>query len=191
MTPTETHEYTLSQSRERLARAISKFERLARDAAETIAGLRHEKAGAEKRLADLTALFSQERSNFEQRAALVDSVKTESEERAKSSEQLNTRLEEQERLMNEQLQTISQLESALETSSRELKERAELEAAWKSEMEEWTGKVARLEEATRKNPQRARHHEGADVRPRAAGCPVRLAPDTRRNAKGPRRQSTH
>jgi chromosome segregation ATPase len=145
MTPVESQETTLTLSRERLARAISKFERLARDAGETITALRQEKQGLDRRLADLTKLVEQERSNFKQKTALLTSFNLETEERAKTAEDLNRRLTEQEGLMTEQLETITRLESQLEQSSREFSKRDVLEAAGNQEMEEWRAKVSQLE----------------------------------------------
>ena len=78
MTPDESHEVTqsvmLSASREQLARALARLERLTRDAVETIAHQRQEKQQLERRLADLTKLVEQERSNFQQRESLLTSV---------------------------------------------------------------------------------------------------------------------
>ncbi len=145
MTPAESREITLSLSRERLARAITKFERVSRDAVETISGLRQEKLGLEKRLSDLSKLFDQERSNFEQRVALLSSSKSEAEERVKAFQELTARLNDQDRLMNEQLSMISQLEEELANRAGQLRDRVELEAAWKNEMEEWRSRVTQLE----------------------------------------------
>lgn len=145
MTPAESREITLSLSRERLARAIAKFERVSRDAVETISGLRQEKLVLEKQFSDLTKLYDQDRSNFEQRAALLSSVKTETEERAKSFDELTCRLDDQERLMNEQIAMIGHLEAELSDRAGQLRERSELEAAWKNEIEEWRSKVAQLQ----------------------------------------------
>ena len=138
-------EIVLSLSRERLARAVSKLDRLARDAAETIANLRQEKREIEARLADVTRLFEQERSNFAQRAALLQSVTNESEERAKSFDELNARLNDQERLLNEQLETITRLESELGEGVVQLRERQKLEEAWQNELKEWKQKVEQAE----------------------------------------------
>ena len=145
MTPSESREITLSLSRERLARALTKFERVSHDATETIVNLRQEKLVLEKRLTELTKLFDQERSNFEQRVALLTSSQTETEERAKAFDELTCRLDDQERLMNEQIEMIGRLETELEDRAGQLRERSELEIAWKREIEEWRTKVAQLE----------------------------------------------
>jgi len=145
MTPVESQETTLILSRERLARAIAKFERLARDASETISGLRQEKQGLERRLADLTKLVEQERSNFQQRAALLSSAKSETEERAKAADELNRRLMEQEGLMSQQLETIARLESQIEDNRRQFADLKEAEAESQHERSEWRTKVEQLQ----------------------------------------------
>ncbi|HZK76785.1 MAG TPA: hypothetical protein VFD13_07750 [Candidatus Kapabacteria bacterium] len=145
MTPTESREVVLGLSRERLARASSRLERVARDAAERILHLKEEKRSLERRLADLETLFAQERQNFEQRAALLASVSSESEERSKEFLSLNVRLKDQERLLNEQIETISRLESELENRSSELQNRSALESARQAELAEWKAKVVQLE----------------------------------------------
>jgi chromosome segregation ATPase len=139
------YEIVVSLSRERLARAVSKLDRLARDAAETIANLRQEKHDVEIRLADVTRMFAQERSNFEQRAALLQSVTSEADERKKSFDELNARLIDQERLLSEQLETIQRLESELGDESVQLRERQSIEQAWQSEAQEWKQKIEQLE----------------------------------------------
>jgi len=145
VTPTESREVVLGLSRERLARASSRLERVARDAAERILHLKEEKRSLERRLADLETLFAQERQNFEQRAALLASVSSESEERSKEFLSLNVRLKDQERLLNEQIETISRLESELENRSSELQNRSALESARQAELAEWKAKVVQLE----------------------------------------------
>ncbi len=150
MTPTASREIVLGLSRERLARATSRLERVARDAAERINHLKQEKAALEHRLSDLEKLFEQERQNFEQRAALLNSVTTETEERSKAFEELNARLTDQERLLSEQIETISHLEGELETRRTQLLEQQTVETAWKGELAEWQGKVEQLEDRLKK-----------------------------------------
>ncbi len=146
MTPTESREAALALSRERLARATTHLERLARDAAERIHHQKEEKRALEKRLADLETLYAQERQNFNQRASLLASVQTEAEERAKEFADLTSRLNDQDRLLNEQLQMISRLESELESRAAQLRNQTTLEAAWKAELAEWKEKVTQLED---------------------------------------------
>jgi len=150
VTPTASREIVLGLSRERLARATSRLERVARDAAERINHLKQEKAALEHRLSDLEKLFEQERQNFEQRAALLNSVTTETEERSKAFEELNARLTDQERLLSEQIETISHLEGELETRRTQLLEQQTVETAWKGELAEWQGKVEQLEDRLKK-----------------------------------------
>ncbi len=153
MTPAEPHDVTpsitlsvaLSASREHLARALARLERLTRDASETITHQRHEKQQLERRLADLSKLVEQERSNFQQRESLLTSVASETEERAKAFTELSARLNDQERLLAEQLESIGRLESEMENRAMQIREQGSVEAAWKHELEEWTGKVERLE----------------------------------------------
>src|SRR4051812_23176761 len=108
---TESHEVTLITTREQLARSIARLARLAGDAVETIAHLRQEKQQLEKRVTDLAKLTQQERSNNEQRESLIASFESEREERAKEFSELETRLNDQERLLAEQLEAISRLEN--------------------------------------------------------------------------------
>ncbi len=150
MTPTESREVVLGLSRERLARATTHLERIARDAAERIHQLKQEKQTLEQRLHDVETLFAQERQNFEQRATLLASVSSESEERAKEFTDLNKRLADQERLLNEQITTISRLEAELANSALQLKEQREYETAWQSELDEWKTKTAQLEDRVEK-----------------------------------------
>jgi chromosome segregation ATPase len=150
VTPTESREVVLGLSRERLARAMTRFERLARDAAERIHHLKQEKQALEKRLADLEALFTQERQNFEQRASLLTSVSSESDERAKAFIDLNARHADQERLLNEQSETIARLESELATRKEQLKEQASVGSTSQAELVEWKTKTAQLEDRLEK-----------------------------------------
>jgi chromosome segregation ATPase len=146
VTSTESREVVLGLSRERLARATSRFERVARDAAEHIIQLKAEKRALERRLADLETLFAQERQNFEQRAALLASVGAESEEHKKTSSDFATRLTDQERLLSEQIETIARLESELENRSSELQNQSALETTLLAELAEWRAKFAQIEE---------------------------------------------
>ncbi len=125
---------------------MTRLERTARDAAERIQHLKEEKRALEKRLSDMETLFAQERQNFDQRASLIESVKTESQERAKEFTNLSMRLNDQDRLLNEQIEIIAKLESELENRSVELQKQQKLETTWKSEVSEWKDKFAQLEE---------------------------------------------
>jgi chromosome segregation ATPase len=145
VTPTESREVVLGLSRERLARATSRFERTARDAAERINQLKQEKLALERRLHDLETLFAQERQNFEQRASVLASVASESEERAKAFTDANARLADQEQVMNEQLATITRLESELANRASQLRDQKEMELAWQAELEEWKTTATQLE----------------------------------------------
>ncbi len=146
MTPTESREVVLGLSRERLARATTRFERLARDAAERINHLRQEKQTLERRLADVESLSIQERQNFEQRISVLTSVASESEERAIAFTDLTARLANQERVLNEHVETIARMESELANKTSQLKEQQEVETLWQSELDEWKTKAAQLEE---------------------------------------------
>jgi exonuclease VII large subunit len=150
LTPTESREVVLGLSRERLARATTRFERIARDAAERIHQLKQEKQTLERRLHDLETLFAQERQNFEQRVSVLTTVASESEERTKALTDLNARMSDQERLLNEQLMTISRLEAELASRALQLKEQQELETLWQSELAESKTKTAQLEDRVEK-----------------------------------------
>lgn len=146
MTPTETRDIVLGLSRERLARASARLERVTRDAVERITLLKQEKLALERRLIDLETLFAQERQNFEQRAALLTSESAESAERAKALDNLSGKLNEQEGLLYEQIETISKLESELANRAAELGELHTAEEAWKAEIAEWKAKFQQAEE---------------------------------------------
>ncbi len=168
MTPTESREVVLGLSRERLARATSRLERIARDAAERIHHLKQEKQALERRLTDLETLFAQERHNFEQRATLLASVASETEERAEAFTDLNARLDDQERLLSEQIETISRLESELAGRAVALKEQQAVETAWQAELAESKAKTAQLEEhiekiSAEREALRAKIYEGERV----------------------------
>jgi exonuclease VII large subunit len=150
VTPTESREIVLGLSRERLARATTRFERLARDAAERIHHLKQEKQALEKRLADVESLFAQERQNSEQRVSVLESVASESEERAKAFTDLNVRHTDQERLLNEQIETINRLEAELANRGVQLKEQQEIETLWQAELTEAKAKTSQLEDRVEK-----------------------------------------
>ncbi len=184
MTPTESREVVLGLSRERLARATTRFERLARDAAERIQHLKQEKLALERRLADVQALSTQERQNFEQRVSVLTSVASESEERASAFTDLNARLADQERLLNEQNETIVRLESDIATGKEQLKEQASAGSTSQAELAEWKSKTAQLEERLEKigkerDSFRAKIFENERINAQYA---VRLTSDDRDNA---------
>lgn len=157
---------------------------MARDAAERIVQLKAEKFTLERRLTDLETLFAQERQNFDQRAALLASVTSESEERTKAFSDLNARLNDQERLLNEQIETISRLESELENRSSELRGQIATETAWQAELAEWKSKVANVEqrlEATTAERDSLRAKIYDDERMNAQFV-LHLTPDDRDNA---------
>lgn len=113
MTPSNTREVSLSLSRDRIARALSRLERLGRDAADIINDLRTEKRELETRLAELTKRFQLETSNFEQRSALLNSITAESEERNRMLESLTSQQEANEALIEELRSSIARLEQKL------------------------------------------------------------------------------
>ncbi|GEM_PF-2087000 len=150
MTPTESREVVLGLSRERLARATARLERVARDAVERIHHFKHEKQALERRLADLETLFTQERQNFEQRAALLSSMTSETTERSKAFEDLTARLNEQERLVSEQMETIAALNSELAQQTEKLREQESQGAGSRNEITEWRTKAEELERRLQK-----------------------------------------
>jgi chromosome segregation ATPase len=113
VTPTNSREVSLSLSRDRIARALSRLERLGRDAADIITDLRSEKRELETRLAELTKRFQLETSNFEQRSALLHSITAESEERNRMLESLSGQQAANESLIEELRTTIARLEQKL------------------------------------------------------------------------------
>jgi chromosome segregation ATPase len=146
LTPTESRDIVLGLSRERLARASARLERVTRDAVERIAQLKQDKLALEHRLTDLETLFAQERQNFEQRAALLTSESAESAERTKAFDELNGKLNDQESMLYEQLETISKLESELANRAAELGELHAVEEARRTEIADWKAKFEQAEE---------------------------------------------
>jgi chromosome segregation ATPase len=141
-----TREINLSLGRDRIARALSKIERLSRDAIETIAQLRTDKQELESRMSELTKRYEQERSNLEQRAALLNSVNSESEEREKSFKELSEAKARQEHTIQGQLATIAQLKADLSDRAVIMNEQLENERNLRAEAEEMRAKAASLEE---------------------------------------------
>lgn len=113
MTPTNSREVTLSLSRDRVARALARLERLSRDAADVINDLRTEKRELETRLNELTKRFQLEQNNFEQRSALLHSITSESEERGRMLESLTKQQSDNENLIEELRTSIARLEQKL------------------------------------------------------------------------------
>jgi len=146
VTPTESRDIVLGLSRERLARASSRLERVTRDAVERITQLKQDKLALERRLADLETLFAQERQNFEQRNALLTSESAESAELKKAFDELNSRLNGQEAIIYEQLETISKLESKLATATADLSKNQTAGEASIAEIAEWKAKFEQADE---------------------------------------------
>ena len=146
MTPGNTREITLNLGRERLARALSKIDRLSRDAIETITQLRLDKAELDARINDLHKRFEQERTNFEQRAILLQSVNSESEERARAFEELERAKSDQEIVIQEQLSVIATLKSELSGIGLSQNEQLEHERELRGEMEKLQAANASIEE---------------------------------------------
>jgi DNA repair exonuclease SbcCD ATPase subunit len=146
VTPTESREVVLTLSRERLARASSRLERAARDASERILHLKDEKRALEQRLKDLEHLFAQERQNFDQRASLLESLKSENEERAKTFTELQSQLQDSERLLNEQHVKVSLLEVELAERGVVLQNQQAMDQTWQAELNEWKEKTTQLEQ---------------------------------------------
>ena len=146
MTPTNSREVTLSLSRDRVARALAKLERLTRDAADTIQDLRSEKRELETRLNELTKRFQLEQGNFEQRSALLQSVTAESEERGRMLESLSAQHTANENLIEELRTTIARLEQKLNDGRSAQSDAESTKQQLLAEKATWQDKVGELNE---------------------------------------------
>ncbi len=130
MDPKNSRAITLAGAREQLARSIARLEGLARHASEVLARATKEKLELEARVLDLTARLEQERSLYDQREKLFLSDKVESKSASAQASELKREMksleakhEQQALIMEEQLTSITRLESALSASAEQLTER--------------------------------------------------------------------
>ena len=116
----------LIQSREALARAIDRFQKLSDAAKETLTVIRRENADLHKRLDELTSLVEHERTISKQNEMISQSASGEVTQLKSEIEKLKAKRDEQDAFMHEQLEAITKSKVELE---EQLKLGAEREAA--------------------------------------------------------------
>jgi chromosome segregation ATPase len=184
VTPSNSREVALSLSRDRVARALSRLERLSRDATDTIHDLRSEKREIEQRLAELTKRFQVETNNFEQRAALLQSITVESEERARMLESLTAQQDANENLIEELRSNIARLEQKLSDGRSANGEAEATRQQLLTEKSGWQDKVGELNEKLEWVTKERDHFRTllVDREREDAQWAIKLSPDEKENA---------
>lgn len=137
---------SLTKSRDRLARSIEKFERLAHDAIEHLELLREERNDFEKKLRDLQRQVEDDRANSKHNEKLYESLQDDLKSQQAEIDSLNAKRDEQEAVVREQIQTIERLETELNGLSQRLSETDSSASQRTTEVEELRTQVATLEE---------------------------------------------
>ncbi len=133
-------------SRDRLARSIEKFERLAHDAIENLELLRDERNEFEKRLLGLTRQVEDDRANSKHNEKLYESLQDDLKSQQTEIDSLQRKREDQEGILREQLQTIERLETELSQSSHNAKETAASASSKDSEVDTLKAALQALED---------------------------------------------
>lgn len=136
----------LNKSRDRLARSLERFERLAVDAVEAIDVLKSERVDLERRVHELEKRLLDEQSNGKHNEVLYASLQEDLKSQETELRQLILRREEQEVIVREQLQTIERLENELAQQARTLAEREAQDTRAVSEVQDMQQHVIELEE---------------------------------------------
>jgi chromosome segregation ATPase len=108
------------ESREDLARAIDRFQKLSAEAKETLTVIRRENGELHKRLDELTTLLEQERTNSRQNELISHSASGEVAQLKAEIDALKQKREEQDTFMHEQLEAITELKVQLESSTQQV-----------------------------------------------------------------------
>jgi peptidoglycan hydrolase CwlO-like protein len=137
---------SLTKSRDRLARSIEKFERLAHDAIEHLELLREERNEFEKKFRDLQRQVDDDRANSKHNEKLYESLQEDLKSQQTEIDSLNAKRDEQQLILREQLQTIERLETELSGVSQKLNETDSSSSQRQSEVEELRTYIATLEE---------------------------------------------
>jgi chromosome segregation ATPase len=132
----------LIQSREELARAIDRFQKLSDAAKETLTTIRRENADLHKRLEELTTLVEHERTISKQNEMISQSassevlqLKSEIESLKAASSTIKAKRDEQDAFMHDQLEVITKLKVDLESHAKLLLEQESQAAATKKEID--------------------------------------------------------
>lgn len=144
---------SLMMSRDRLARSVERFERLALDAAERLEFLNLEKQELEKKLRDYVRQADEDRANAKHNEKLYESLQDDLRSQQTEIDSLQRKREEQEALIREQLQTIDRLESELSDQSRKLADHDMNGSQRDAETQELKAYIQTLEERLTKTSQ--------------------------------------
>lgn len=144
--PSHSRSTQLTQSRERLARALQHFERLVRDASQTITTLVTERQELRGRIEELQSLLDQEKANAEQRSRLHSSAMEEAKGQGAQIEQLRTQLEEAQQAHHQLEKQLAQSEESRVSLERDAASREAAIGERNSEIENVREQLAALEE---------------------------------------------
>jgi chromosome segregation ATPase len=176
---------SLTKSRDRLARSIEKFERLAHDAIEHLDLLREERNDFEKKFKDLQRQIEDDRANSKHNEKLYESLQDDLKSQQAEIESLNAKRDEQEVILREQLQTIERLETELSGLSHKLSETDSSSSQRSGEVQELRAFITALEERlTRTGKERDEIREQLYTRERDdSQWAVKLTADEQRKAE--------
>ena len=135
----------LIQSREDLARAIDRFQKLSHTAKETLGVIRRENRDLHKRLDDLTTLLDQERSISSQNELISHSASNEVSHLKAEIAALKAKRDEQDAFMLGQLEAITESKQNLEAATALVAEKESTLALLRKELEAARHEVAVLE----------------------------------------------
>ncbi len=176
---------SLNKSRDRLARSIEKFERLAHDAIEHLELLREERNEFEKKFRDLQRQVDDDRANAKHNEKLYESLQEDLKSQQAEIDSMHAKRDEQEAILRDQLQTIERLETELSGVSHRLNETDSSVSLRNSEVEELRVYITTLEErVTRAGQERDEIREQLYTRERDdSQWAVKLTPDDQRKAE--------
>lgn len=176
---------SLNKSRDRLARSIEKFERLAHDAIEHLELLREERNEFEKKFRDLQRQVDDDRANAKHNEKLYESLQDDLKSQQAEIDAMHSKRDEQESILREQLQTIERLETELSGISHKLSETDSSASQRNTEVAELKAYVATLEERlSRAGQERDEIREQLYARERDdAQWAVKLTADDQRKAE--------
>lgn len=144
---------SLMMSRDRLARSVERFERLAHDAVERLEFLNEEKQELEKKLREYIRQTEEDRANAKHNEKLYESLQDDLRSQQAEIDSLMRKREEQQSLIQEQLQTIGRLEAELNDRSRKLADHDMTGSQQQAEVKELRTYIQTLEERLTKTSQ--------------------------------------
>jgi chromosome segregation ATPase len=144
---------SLMMSRDRLARSMERFERLANDAIERLEFLNEEKRELEKKLRDMQRQTEEDRANAKHNERLYESLQEDLKSQQSEIDSLQRKREDQETLIREQLQTIERLERELSEQSSKLADKDLAGSQQMNETQELRAYIDTLEDRLTKTSQ--------------------------------------